>query len=318
MGYFCPKRCGGSSQCCLQSTLITNQFICMIQSMTGFGKATGHYGNNTCTVEVRSVNSKQLDLNMRMPSAFREKEPDLRRMVSEGAVRGKVDLSINIEGVEEGRMQQINRALFDHYFKELSAVAAEKGLPTSGLLTDILRLPDVMQPLRLEMNDTDWPAVRSIVEEAIIAFVRFREAEGATLAKELRARVDGIHALMEQVTPFEPERVATVRQRLQERLDEISTQKELDPARLEHELVFYIEKFDVTEEKVRLAAHCHYFIETMETDPQAGRKLGFIAQEMGREINTLGSKANHAEIQKLVVRMKDELEKVKEQVLNVL
>lgn len=286
--------------------------------MTGFGKATGHYGNNTCTVEVRSVNSKQLDLNMRMPSAFREKEHDLRRMVSEGAVRGKVDLSINIEGVEEGRMQQINRALFDHYFKELSAVAAEKGLPADGLLTDILRLPDVMQPLRLEMNDTDWPAVRSIVEEAIIAFVRFREAEGATLAKELRARVDGIHALMEQVTPFEPERVATVRQRLQERLDEISTQKELDPARLEHELVFYIEKFDVTEEKVRLAAHCRYFLETMETDPQAGRKLGFIAQEMGREINTLGSKANHAKIQKFVVQMKDELEKVKEQVLNVL
>lgn len=286
--------------------------------MTGFGKATGHYGNNTCTVEVRSVNSKQLDLNMRMPSAFREKEPGLRRMVSEGAVRGKVDLSINIEGVEEGRMQQLNQVLFDHYFRELSKAAAEKGLSTDFLLSDILRLPDVMQPLKLEINDTDWPAVRAIVEEAIASFVKFREAEGATLADELRGRVEGIHLLMEQVTPYEPERIATVRQRLQERLDEVASQKELDPSRVEHELVFFIEKYDVTEEKVRLSAHCRYFIETMEADPQAGRKLGFIAQEMGREINTLGSKANHAEIQKLVVQMKDELEKVKEQVLNVL
>ncbi|MCF8257423.1 MAG: YicC family protein [Flavobacteriales bacterium] len=290
----------------------------MLQSMTGFGKATGHYGNNTCTVEVRSVNSKQLDLNMRMPSAFREREPELRRMVSEGAVRGKVDLSINIEGLEEGRMQQLNHVLFDHYYSELGKAATEKGLSKDGLLSEILRLPDVMQPLKLEMRDTDWPEVRNITAEAILAFQRFREAEGTTLAKELRARVEGIHLLMEQVTPFEPERVATVRQRLQERLDEISTQKDLDPSRLEHELVFFIEKYDVTEEKVRLSAHCHYFIETMETDPQAGRKLGFIAQEMGREINTLGSKANHAEIQKLVVQMKDELEKVKEQVLNVL
>lgn len=290
----------------------------MLQSMTGFGKATGHYGNNTCTVEVRSVNSKQLDLNMRMPSAFREKEPDVRRMVSEGAVRGKVDLSINIEGVEEGRMQQLNLVLFDHYFSELSKVAAEKNLNTDALLSDILRLPDVMQPLRLEMNESDWPAVRQIVEDAIVAFQRFREAEGATLAQELRARVEGIRALMEQVTPYEPERIATVKQRLDERLKELSGQIDLDPGRIEHELVFFIEKYDVTEEKVRLAAHCNYFVETMETDPQAGRKLGFIAQEMGREINTLGSKANHAEIQKLVVQMKDELEKVKEQVLNVL
>lgn len=290
----------------------------MLQSMTGFGKATGHYGNNTCTVEVRSVNSKQLDLNMRMPSAFREKEPDVRRMVSEGAVRGKVDLSINIEGVEEGRMQQLNRVLFDHYFSELSKVAAEKNLNTDALLSDILRLPDVMQPLRLEMNESDWPAVRQIVEDAIVAFQRFREAEGATLAQELRARVEGIRALMEQVTPYEPERIATVKQRLDERLKELSGQMDLEPGRIEHELVFFIEKYDVTEEKVRLAAHCKYFVETMETDPQAGRKLGFIAQEMGREINTLGSKANHAEIQKLVVQMKDELEKVKEQVLNVL
>lgn len=287
-------------------------------SMTGFGKATGHYGNNTCTVEVRSVNSKQLDLNMRMPSAFRDHEPELRRMVSAGAVRGKVDLGINIEGLEEGRMQQLNRPLFDHYLRELSTVADAHGLPRDGLLTDILRLPDVLQPLKLEVTERDWPAIRSIVEEAIASFQRFRESEGATMADDLRGRVNHIRALMEQVVPYEPERVATVRQRLEERLNEIAAQRDLDPGRIEHELVFFIEKYDVTEEKVRLAAHCQYFIETMETDPQAGRKLGFIAQEMGREINTLGSKANHAEIQKLVVQMKDELEKVKEQVLNVL
>lgn len=286
--------------------------------MTGFGKATGHFRNSTCTVELRSVNSKQLDLNLRLASAFRDRENDLRRLLGTEVVRGKADLSMYIEGVEEGRVQQLNRALFDHYFNEFSAVADAKGLPKDGLMSDILRLPDVMQPLRPEVNEEDWPVILGIVQEAIAAFQAFRSAEGTQLAHELRERVDSIRSLMEQVVPYEPERVATVRQRLQERMDEISSSKDLDPARLEHELVFYIEKFDVTEEKVRLAAHCRYFIETMDTDTQAGRKLGFIAQEMGREINTLGSKANHAEIQKLVVQMKDELEKVKEQVLNVL
>jgi uncharacterized protein (TIGR00255 family) len=286
--------------------------------MTGFGKATGNYRNHSCTVELRSVNSKQLDLNMRMPSAFRERETELRRIMTNAVVRGKVDLSINIEGVEEGRMQQLNRVLFDHYYNEFSSVANEKGLSQDQLLHDILRMPDVLQPLKLEVAESDWPTIAAIVENAVTAFCAFRAQEGQQLANELRARVDNIHSLMEQVTPYESERIVTVRQRLQERLDDIASQHNLDPGRLEHELVFYIEKFDVTEEKVRLSAHCKYFIETMETDPQAGRKLGFIAQEMGREINTLGSKANHAAIQKLVVHMKDELEKVKEQVLNVL
>jgi len=290
----------------------------MMQSMTGFGKATGNYRNHSCTVELRSVNSKQLDLNMRMPSAFRERETELRRIMTNAVVRGKVDLSINIEGVEEGRMQQLNRVLFDHYYNEFSSVANEKGLSQDRLLHDILRMPDVLQPLKLEVAESDWPTIAAIVENAVTAFCAFRAQEGQQLANELRARVDNIHSLMEQVTPYESERITTVRQRLQERLDDIASQHNLDPGRLEHELVFYIEKFDVTEEKVRLSAHCKYFIETMETDPQAGRKLGFIAQEMGREINTLGSKANHAAIQKLVVHMKDELEKVKEQVLNVL
>jgi uncharacterized protein (TIGR00255 family) len=286
--------------------------------MTGFGKATGNYRNHSCTVELRSVNSKQLDLNMRMPSAFRERETELRRTMTNAVVRGKMDLSINIEGVEEGRMQQLNRVLFDHYYNEFSSVANEKGLSQDRLLHDILRMPDVLQPLKLEVAENDWPTIAAIVENAVTAFCAFRAQEGQQLANELRARVDNIHSLMEQVTPYESERIVTVRQRLQERLDDIASQHNLDPGRLEHELVFYIEKFDVTEEKVRLSAHCKYFIETMETDPQAGRKLGFIAQEMGREINTLGSKANHAAIQKLVVHMKDELEKVKEQVLNVL
>jgi len=290
----------------------------MMQSMTGFGKATGNYSNRSCTVEVRSVNSKQLDLNMRMPSALREHEADLRRTITNEVVRGKVDLSINIEGVEEGRMQQLNRVLFEHYYNEFSSVAEAKGISKDGLLSEILRLPDVLQPLKLEVNEQEWPAIAAIVDEAVAAFRRFRLEEGKQMGNELRARVEGIRSLMDQVVPFEPERIATVRQRLQERLDDVAAQQNLDPGRVEHELVFYIEKFDVTEEKVRLSAHCKYFIETMETDPQAGRKLGFIAQEMGREINTLGSKANHAEIQKLVVQMKDELEKVKEQVLNVL
>lgn len=290
----------------------------MINSMTGFGKATGHYRNSTCTVELRSVNSKQLDLNMRLSSAFREHEPELRRLLNSEVIRGKADLSIYIEGVEEGRMQQLDRTLFDHYFKELSEMADAKGLSKDTLMSDIIRMPDVMRPIKLEVNEEDWPIIREIVTEAISAFQQFRKDEGMQLANDLRTRVENIRALMEQVTPYEPERIATVRQRLEERLQEISTQSELDPGRIEHELVFFIEKYDVTEEKVRLSAHCRYFMETMDSDPQAGRKLAFIAQEMGREINTLGSKANHAEIQKLVVHMKDELEKVKEQVLNVL
>jgi uncharacterized protein (TIGR00255 family) len=290
----------------------------MIQSMTGFGKASGQFRNGTCTVELRSVNSKQLDLNMRLASAFRDREADLRRELGNIIVRGKADLSMYIEGLEEGRVQQLNRELFDRYVKELGAAAEANGLSTENLLGEVLRLPDVMQPLRPEVSDDDWPVILGIANEAMDAFLAFRKSEGEQLANDLRSRVNHIHALMEQVVPLEPERIATVRQRLEERLAELAQQFEMDRGRVEQELVFFIEKYDVTEEKVRLAAHCRYFIETMETDPNAGRKLSFIAQEMGREINTLGSKANHAGIQKLVVHMKDELEKVKEQVLNVL
>jgi uncharacterized protein (TIGR00255 family) len=290
----------------------------MIQSMTGFGKASGQFRNGTCTVELRSVNSKQLDLNMRLASAFRDREADLRRELGNAIVRGKADLSMYIEGLEEGRVQQLNRELFDRYVKELGAAAEANGLSTENLLGEVLRLPDVMQPLRPEVSDDDWPVILGIANEAMDAFLAFRKSEGEQLANDLRSRVNHIHALMEQVVPLEPERIATVRQRLEERLAELAQQFEMDRGRVEQELVFFIEKYDVTEEKVRLAAHCRYFIETMETDPNAGRKLSFIAQEMGREINTLGSKANHAGIQKLVVHMKDELEKVKEQVLNVL
>lgn len=286
--------------------------------MTGFGKASGQFRNGTCTVELRSVNSKQLDLNMRLASAFRDREADLRRELGNIIVRGKADLSMYIEGLEEGRVQQLNRELFDRYVKELGAAAEANGLSTENLLGEVLRLPDVMQPLRPEVSDDDWPVILGIANEAMDAFLAFRKSEGEQLANDLRSRVNHIHALMEQVVPLEPERIATVRQRLEERLAELAQQFEMDRGRVEQELVFFIEKYDVTEEKVRLAAHCRYFIETMETDPNAGRKLSFIAQEMGREINTLGSKANHAGIQKLVVHMKDELEKVKEQVLNVL
>lgn len=286
--------------------------------MTGFGKASGQFRNGTCTVELRSVNSKQLDFNMRLASAFRDREADLRRELGNAIVRGKADLSMYVEGLEEGRVQQLNRELFDRYAKELGEAADINGLGRDSLLGEVLRLPDVMQPLRPEVNDEDWPVILGIANEALTAFQSFRRAEGEQMANDLRERVNRIHTLMDEVTPLEPERIATVRQRLEERLTELSGQFETDRGRVEQELVFFIEKYDVTEEKVRLAAHCRYFTETMDTDPHAGRKLSFIAQEMGREINTLGSKANHAGIQKLVVQMKDELEKVKEQVLNVL
>jgi uncharacterized protein (TIGR00255 family) len=249
---------------------------------------------------------------------FRDREADLRRELGNAIVRGKADLSMYIEGLEEGRVQQLNRELFDRYVRELGAAAEANGLSTENLLGEVLRLPDVMQPLRPEVSDDDWPVILGIANEAMDAFLAFRKSEGEQLANDLRSRVNHIHVLLEQVVPLEPERIATVRQRLEERLAELSQQFEMDRGRVEQELVFFIEKYDVTEEKVRLAAHCRYFIETMETDPHAGRKLSFIAQEMGREINTLGPKANHAEIQKLVVQLNDELEKEKEQVLNVL
>lgn len=286
--------------------------------MTGFGKAQGNYKHTTYTAEVRSVNSKQLDLVLRLNSAIRDQEMELRKNLASELIRGKVDVAVYAEGVSDDKMLSLNQALFDHYTEMLKEAAEKQGLDSSSVLTNVLKLPEVLQSERKEKPQEEIDLAIALLYEAVKNFQEFRAAEGEQLRIDLTERLNIIRSLMKQVEQFEGERIETVRQRVMERFDELKDKVTLDESRLEHELVFYIEKYDVTEEKVRLTAHLKYFEETMNSDEAAGRKLGFISQEMGREINTLGSKANHAEIQKIVVQMKDELEKIKEQVLNVL
>ena len=286
--------------------------------MTGFGKAQGNYKHTTYTAEVRSVNSKQLDLVLRLNSAIRDQEMDLRKKLASELVRGKVDISLFAEGVHEDKMLSINQELFDRYAEILKSAADKQGLDQTSLLANVLKLPEVMQSERKEKPQEEIDLAIDILFQAVKNFQEFRSAEGHQLKLDLVDRLNNIATLMKQVEQYEGERIKTVRQRMVDRFNDLKETVTLDESRLEHELVYFIEKFDVTEEKVRLNAHLKYFEETMNSDEAAGRKLGFISQEMGREINTLGSKANHAEIQKIVVQMKDELEKIKEQVLNVL
>lgn len=286
--------------------------------MTGFGKAQGNYKHTTYKVEVRSVNSKQLDLVLRLNSALRDQEMDLRKRLASELIRGKVDIAVYAEGVSDDKMLSLNQSLFDHYTEMLKEAAEKQGLDSSSVLANVLKLPEVLQSERKEKPQEEIDLAIALLFEAVKNFQEFRAAEGEQLRIDLTERLNIIRSLMKQVEQFEGERIETVRQRMMERFEDLKDKVTLDESRLEHELVFYIEKYDVTEEKVRLTAHLKYFEETMNSDEAAGRKLGFISQEMGREINTLGSKANHAEIQKIVVQMKDELEKIKEQVLNVL
>ncbi|MBI1288209.1 MAG: YicC family protein [Flavobacteriales bacterium] len=290
----------------------------MILSMTGFGKAQGNYKHTTYTAEVRSVNSKQLDLNLRLNSALRDQEMELRKNLASELVRGKVDIAVYAEGVSEDKLLSVNQELFDRYAEMLKGAAVKQGLDQSSLLANVLKLPEVLQSERKEKEQEEIDLAISVLMEAVKRFQEFRSTEGQELRLDLTDRLNNIRTLMTQVEQFEGERIETVRQRMMDRFEELKEKVTLDESRLESELMYYIEKFDVTEEKVRLTSHLKYFEETMNSDEAAGRKLGFIAQEMGREINTLGSKANHAEIQRIVVQMKDELEKIKEQVLNVL
>ncbi|MCB9190829.1 MAG: YicC family protein [Flavobacteriales bacterium] len=290
----------------------------MILSMTGFGKAQGNYKHTTYTAEVRSVNSKQLDLNLRLNSALRDQEMELRKNLASELVRGKVDIAVYVEGVSEDKMLSVNQELFDRYAEMLKTAADKQGLDQSGLLANVLKLPEVLQSERKEKEQEEIDLAIGVLMEAVKRFQEFRSTEGQELRLDLTDRLNNIRNLMTQVEQYEGERIETVRQRMMDRFEELKEKVTLDESRLESELMYYIEKFDVTEEKVRLTSHLKYFEETMNSDEAAGRKLGFISQEMGREINTLGSKANHAEIQRIVVQMKDELEKIKEQVLNVL
>ena len=286
----------------------------MIQSMTGFGKASLQLPTKKITVEIKSLNSKGLDLNTRMPSVFREMELGLRNQISQRLERGKVDFSLYVEVTGEETTSKINVPIVNGYINQMKAV-----IPTADateLLKMAVRMPDALKTERDEIDATEWKQIQIVIDEAMENIANFRKDEGASLEKEFQLRIANINNLMNEAVSYDAERVETVKTRLRTALDELKVN--VDENRFEQELIFYLEKYDITEEKVRLGNHLNYFIETLNGTEANGRKLGFITQEMGREINTMGSKSNHTEMQKLVVMMKDELEKIKEQVLNVL
>lgn len=287
--------------------------------MTGYGKAVKELPNKKVTVEVKSLNSKQLDLAMRLPSLYREKELDLRSYVAGRVGRGKVDFAIFCEAQQSERVAHIDKDAVRQYFEQLKEMRNEMGMDgTTDYMRIILTLPDVVRDERPELDEREWDEVMEAVAEATDNFIAFRQQEGKALEADLETRLGLIENYLLEVPKYEKERVEKIRGRIVANLDEVIAKDKVDSNRLEQELIYYIEKLDINEEKVRLANHLRYFRETMGHEANGGKKLGFIAQEMGREINTLGSKANQADLQKLVVMMKDELEKIKEQVLNVL
>ena len=291
----------------------------MIQSMTGYGKSVVTYKGKKINVEIKSLNSKTLDLSTRIAPLYREKEMEIRQAITAQVVRGKVDFAIWIEKDAAADAAPINAALTENYYNQIKAIARNSGIPEpQDWFATLLRMPDVLTRTETEvLDEEEWHAVRQAVDDAIARLVSFRTQEGAALERKFREKVDNIEALLAEIEPYEKSRVEKIRTRIIEGLKTIPD-VEYDKNRLEQELIYYIEKLDISEEKQRLANHLKYFRETMDEAAGQGKKLGFIAQEMGREINTMGSKSNNAEMQNIVVKMKDELEQIKEQVLNAL
>lgn len=292
----------------------------MIQSMTGFGKAAGLVNEKKVLVEIRSLNSKQLDANLRLPSLYKEKELELRNILLQELSRGKVDFSLFVEIPEKMKAQTINKQAVLQYYQQLKEIALQTDtLNNQELFSLAVKMPDTISTEREELDENEWFFIQEFVREAITQLNDFRSIEGAALEIELRKRIQEILDLLLKVEPFEQNRIGLLKERIIKNLDELIAKGAIaDQNRLEQELIFYLEKLDITEEKVRLKTHCDYFLEVLSTETNQGKKLGFITQEIGREINTLGSKANNQDIQKLVVQMKDELEKLKEQLLNTL
>ena len=286
----------------------------MIQSMTGFGKATLQLPSKKITVEVKSLNSKGLDLNVRMPSVYHELELGLRNEIAIRLERGKIDFSVYIEMTGEQTSTKINVPIVKAYIQQMRAVIADAD--ETELMKMAVRMPDALKTERDEIDENDWVEIQKVIHEALGHIAQFRVDEGKSLENEFQLRIGNIRQHMNDALALDPERMQAIKDRLQTAIDEMKVN--VDENRFEQELIFYLEKLDITEEKVRLSTHLDYFLETIKGTEANGRKLGFITQEMGREINTMGSKANHAQMQKLVVMMKDELEKIKEQVLNVL
>lgn len=292
----------------------------MIQSMTGYGKAEITTSlNEKFTVEIRSLNGKTCDLSVKTSLIPRDKELEIRQIIAKELIRGNIDLYINVEYLGTPPQKQINTALLKGYYQQLAEAEKDSLLSTcdtTGLLAALLKLPDVIDTQKAELTAESWNSLYCCILEAVSHLIAFRQKEGNILKEDIYKRADLIESFVAEVEKYEKERIESIKERLRFRLDELSASP--DPNRLEQEIIYYLEKLDINEEKVRLRQHCRYFRETIDKEEYPGKKLGFIAQEMGREINTMGSKANHSEIQKWVVKMKDELEKIKEQSLNIL
>ncbi len=287
--------------------------------MTGYGRAAKTFKEKTISVEIRAVNSKMTEVRFKTPSRYKEKELELRRIVSDLAERGKVDVSLSVRSLNGEEDFAINHELFRRYHRELQSLTQELDIPNGDVLSAILRLPNITGSDEEAVDEEEWANAQEVLKEAFTDFTHFRETEGGSIEKDMRERVASILSLLQLIEPHEKERVVKLRARLRQNLEEFLAKENVDENRFEQEVLFYLEKSDITEEKVRLAQHCKYFIQQIEDKKSAskGRTLNFISQEMGREINTLGSKANSADIQHYVVRMKDELEKIKEQVANL-
>lgn len=290
----------------------------MIYSMTGFGKAEGKVGDRKISLQIRSLNSKNLDLNLRLPGLFKEVEGDMRKLISDQLNRGKVELNLNLEERSTQNAPKINRELFKKYYQELKLLANELKAENDDLLATISRFPEIFSSEEKDLSDDEKSDALAILKEAVENLNEFRRSEGEQLEADLKQQIKNIDQQLQSALKYETERIDAVRNRIAQKLEEHVEASSIDKDRFEQEMIYYLEKFDISEEKVRLRAHCDYFMEVLEADGQQGKKLNFISQEIGREINTLGSKANHAEMQKQVVLMKESLEKIKEQILNVL
>jgi len=291
----------------------------MIKSMTGYGKAIAETQQKKITIEIKSLNSKQLDLNTKLPWLYKEKEPEIRNLVSQLLDRGKIDLSVYFDILEDEGIPVINKSIVKNYFKQLKEIAGELKINVDDqILPIIMRLPDSLKTEKTELPEDEWELVKKQILGSINVLDLYRTEEGKSIETDLRKRIAGILESLAGIETFEPDRIRKVREKLISILKENNGTENLDKNRFEQELIFYLEKFDINEEKVRLKKHCEYFIETIDAPAPNGKILSFIAQEIGREVNTMGSKANDASIQKLVVMMKDELEKIKEQTNNIL
>jgi uncharacterized protein (TIGR00255 family) len=290
----------------------------MVRSMTGYGKSTATLPGKSVTIEIKSLNSKQFDMNLRLPGLLRERESEFRAIISKAIERGKVDVSVTVDYNGSEMPASLNKPLAIAYYNELKSLAIETGESNADLLSIVMKMPDVTRQIREETNDREWAEIFNALNSAINQYEEFRMHEGALLENDFSLRLNIIKNLLDKVEPYEAERNKLLREKLRSSVAEFIENNTLDANRFEQEIIYYLEKLDITEEKVRLLKHCNYFIDTLKEKEANGRKLNFITQEIGREINTLGSKANDAAIQMLVVQMKDELEKIKEQLANIL